>query len=132
MITVSMSVRNAADLLKNAKHAVALTGAGSSTPSGIPDFRSPGSGLWSQYSPMEVASLTTFRHKPETFFDWMRPLASHLLSAQPNPAHVALAELEEAGYIQTVITQNIDALHQRAGSRNDLEIHGTMKISAVC
>ena len=124
-------IRHAAELIKNAKHAVALTGAGSSTPSGIPDFRSPGSGLWSQYQPMEVASLTTFRHKPEIFFEWMRPLASHLLNAQPNSAHVALAQLEQAGYIQTVITQNIDALHQRAGSRNVLEIHGTME-SLTC
>jgi NAD-dependent deacetylase len=125
------SIRLAAELIRNAKHVVTLTGAGSSTPSGIPDFRSPGSGLWSRYQPMEVASLTTFRHNPKIFFDWMRPLANHLFNAQPNPAHVAMAQLEQSGYIQTVITQNIDALHQRAGSKKVLEIHGTME-SLTC
>jgi NAD-dependent deacetylase len=119
------AIRKAAQLIRSARRVVVLTGAGVSTPSGIPDFRSAGSGLWTRFLPMEVASLTVFRTKPETFFAWLRPLASHMLGANPNPAHLALARLEEAGYIQTIITQNIDGLHHRAGSKSVLEIHGT-------
>lgn len=119
------AIQHAAELLRTARQAVVLTGAGYSTPSGIPDFRTAGSGLWTKYLPMEVASLTTFRHNPELFFAWLRPLASHMISAQPNAAHLALARLEQAGYIQTVITQNIDGLHHRAGGRHILEVHGT-------
>jgi len=74
---------------------------------------------------MEVASLSAFRHDPDQFYNWIRPLASHMLSAQPNPAHLALARLEKAGYIESLITQNIDGLHVRAGSKHVLEIHGT-------
>lgn len=119
------SIRQASQLIKKTKAGVVFTGAGISTPSGIPDFRSEGSGLWTRYFPMEVASLTAFRHDPDKFFSWLRPLASHMLSAQPNPAHTAIAELQKEGYINTVITQNIDGLHHRAGSVNILEIHGT-------
>lgn len=124
--TLSASLEKAAAMIRDAKNAVALTGAGSSTPSGIPDFRSSGSGLWTRSSPMEVASLTAFRKQPERFFEWLRPLASHLLSAEPNPAHHALARLEKHKHLETVITQNIDGLHQRAGSANVLQVHGTL------
>jgi NAD-dependent deacetylase len=117
----------AADLIRQAKHAVMLTGAGISTPSGIPDFRSTGSGLWAHDEPMQVASLSTFRTRPEAFFHWFRPLASQIFHAQPNPAHTALAELETRGYIKSIITQNIDTLHQKAGSKTVIEMHGTMK-----
>jgi len=117
----------AAELLKKAKHAVVLTGAGISTPSGIPDFRSEGTGLWSRDEPMEVASLSTFRTDPDRFFAWFRPLASKIFNAQPNPAHLALAELEKVGNIQSLITQNIDGLHHKAGSRNVIEMHGTLR-----
>jgi len=116
-----------ADLLRQSKHAVVLTGAGISTSSGIPDFRSAGTGLWSRDEPLEVASLSTFRTAPENFFNWFRPLASQIYYAQPNPAHHALAELEEAGLIQFIITQNIDTLHQKAGSKNVIEMHGTIQ-----
>lgn len=116
-----------AELLRKAKYAVVLTGAGISTPSGIPDFRSEGTGLWSRDEPLEVASLSTFRTTPERFFVWFRPLASQIFNARPNPAHFALAELEKAGRIQSIITQNIDALHYKAGSRNVIEMHGTMR-----
>ena len=109
------NIEYAAELLRKAKYAVALTGAGLSTPSGIPDFRSEGTGLWSRDEPMEVASLSTFRTDPERFFVWFRPLASLIFNADPNPAHVALAELEKAGRVKSVITQNIDALHHKAG-----------------
>ena len=128
---VHQSIHRAAELVKTSRHAVVLTGAGTSTPSGIPDFRSAESGLWTRYNPMEVASLTTFRHHPERFFTWIRPLARGILSAPPNPAHQALARLEQAGYINTIITQNIDGLHQRAGSKNVLEVHGSFR-SLTC
>ncbi|MCZ2127708.1 MAG: NAD-dependent deacylase [Anaerolineales bacterium] len=117
----------AADLIRQAKYAVALTGAGISTPSGIPDFRSAGSGLWSKDEPLETASLHTFRVKPEAFFHWLRPLAGQMAAAQPNAAHLALAQLEQRGFIKAVITQNIDVLHQKAGSQNVVETHGSMK-----
>ena len=117
----------AAELFRQAKHAVSLTGAGLSTPSDIPDFRSTGTGLWSRDEPMEVASLSTFRTAPELFFDWFRPLASQIFNAQPNTAHLSLAKLEKAGRIHSIITQNIDMLHQKAGSQTVIEMHGTMK-----
>jgi NAD-dependent deacetylase len=116
-----------AELLRKAKYAVVLTGAGLSTPSGIPDFRSEGTGLWSSDEPLEVASLNTFRTDPSRFFFWFRPLASQIFNAAPNPAHLALAELEGAGCIQSIVTQNIDALHHKAGSKKVVEMHGTLR-----
>jgi NAD-dependent deacetylase len=121
------NIEYVAELLRKAKYAVVLTGAGISTPSGIPDFRSEGTGLWSRDEPLEVASLSTFRIDPERFFVWFRPLAGLIFYAEPNPAHVALAQLEKAGHIQSIVTQNIDALHHKAGSRNVIEMHGTMR-----
>jgi NAD-dependent deacetylase len=117
----------AADLLKTSHNTVVLTGAGISTPSGIPDFRSPGVGLWTRMEPMEVASLSSFRHNPEEFYRWFQPLAVQVYSAQPNPAHIALAKLQTAGFISTIITQNIDGLHTRAGAVNVLEVHGSLE-----
>jgi NAD-dependent protein deacetylase/lipoamidase len=124
---IKTNIEYAAELLRKAKYAVVLTGAGISTPSGIPDFRSEGTGLWSRDEPMEVASLSTFRTDSERFFVWFRPLASQIFNAMPNPAHVALAELEKAGRIQSIITQNIDALHHKAGSKTVIEMHGTLR-----
>jgi len=121
------SIEYVAELLRKAKRAVVLTGAGISTPSGIPDFRSEGTGLWSRDEPMEVASLSTFRTDPERFFVWFRPLASLIFNAGPNPAHIALAELEKAERIHSIITQNIDGLHHKAGSKNVIEMHGTLR-----
>lgn len=128
---VDAKLERVAALLRNARHAVVLTGAGISTPSGIPDFRSPGSGLWEKDDPMEVASLYALRRDPQRFYRWVRPLVSLMRQAQPNPAHIALAQLEAAGRIQAVITQNIDGLHQRAGSRVVLELHGHLR-TATC
>ncbi|NJC98672.1 MAG: RNA polymerase subunit sigma [Anaerolineales bacterium] len=125
--TTPTALDDAAQLFRQSKRVVVLTGAGISTPSGIPDFRSEGSGLWSRDEPMEVASLNTFRTHPERFFNWFRPLAGQIFNARPNPAHEALAELERAGIAQTIVTQNIDGLHQKAGSRHVIEMHGTMK-----
>lgn len=124
-------VTRAAELLHASKYAVALTGAGISVPSGIPDFRSPGAGLWEKVNPIEVASIFAFRYQPETFFKWMQPLARKILSAQPNAAHYALADLEAQGYLKTIITQNIDGLHQMAGSQHVLEVHGQWR-EAIC
>jgi NAD-dependent deacetylase len=121
------AIEDAAELVRKAKRAVVLTGAGISTPSGIPDFRSEGTGLWSRDEPLEVASLMSFRTAPERFFEWFRPLAGQIFYAKANAAHLALAELEEAGRVQTIITQNIDALHQKAGSKCVVETHGTMR-----
>jgi NAD-dependent deacetylase len=121
------NIEFAADLIRQAKHAVILTGAGISTPSGIPDFRSSGTGLWSRDEPLEVASLSTFRTHPNLFFEWFRPLASQMFEARPNSAHTALAELEKRGYLKSIITQNIDTLHQKSGSKNVIEMHGTMQ-----
>lgn len=120
-------VQQAANIIRGSRFTVALTGAGSSTPSGIPDFRSPSSGLWERYDPFEVASINAFRYNPDKFYNWMRPLAKGIVSAQPNPAHRGLARLENAGYVQAVITQNIDSLHQIAGSKEVLEVHGSLR-----
>lgn len=121
------NIEYVAELLRKAKYAIVLTGAGISTPSGIPDFRSEGTGLWSRDEPMEVASLSTFRTTPERFFVWFRPLAGQIYNAEPNPAHVTLAQLEDAKRVKSIITQNIDALHHKAGSKNVIEMHGTMR-----
>ncbi len=120
-------IRAAADLLRRALYAVALTGAGISTPSGIPDFRSPKCGLWDNVDPVEVATLFSFRTRPQAFYDWIRPLAKTLMNAQPNPAHLALSRMEQLGRLQCVITQNIDMLHTRAGSQCVVEVHGHMR-----
>jgi NAD-dependent deacetylase len=124
---VQTGIEFAADLFRQSKYTVVLTGAGLSTPSGIPDFRSTGTGLWSHDEPMEVASLTVFRTAPERFYEWFRPLAGQIFNAQPNSAHYALAELEKAGRIHSIVTQNIDNLHQKAGSQSVIEMHGTLQ-----
>jgi len=118
------AIEAAARLIHQARYVVALTGAGHSTPSGVPDFRGTGTGLWSRFDPMIVASIEIFRQHPRAFFDWSRPLMRTMLAAEPNAAHVALAELEQMGKLRAVITQNIDNLHQRAGSKRVLELHG--------
>ncbi len=119
-------LEHAAELFRKARQVVVLTGAGISTPSGIPDFRSEGTGLWSSDEPMEVASLGTFRTHPEKFFTWFRPLAGQIFNALPNPAHKALVELENTDRKVSIITQNIDGLHQKAGSKHVIEMHGSL------
>ena len=114
-----------ARLLAGARHAVVLTGAGVSTESGIPDFRSPG-GLWERYDPMEVGSLDTFVREPERFWSFHRPRYDAIASVEPNAAHRAIAELERRGVVKGLITQNIDGLHERAGSREVVEVHGSL------
>jgi NAD-dependent deacetylase len=127
MTNIEKQIQTAARLIKESTKTVALTGAGISTPSGIPDFRSPGSGLWSQVNPMEVASIIAFRQHPAGFYEWVRPLATKIFNAKPNSAHHALAQLEAAGKLTAVITQNIDGLHQAANSEKVLEVHGHIR-----
>ena len=116
----------AAELLKNSRHTVAFTGAGISVESGIPPFRGP-DGLWSKYDP-NLFHRKYFRENPETSWKLIKELFFDFIGkAEPNPAHRAVAELEKNGYLRSVITQNIDNLHQEAGSANVLEYHGTTK-----
>lgn len=115
-----------AQLLEGARFAVCMTGAGVSTGSGIPDFRSPGTGLWANVDPMEVATISAFREDAEKFWSFYSERMGMLTSAEPNPAHVALARLEDAGYLGGLITQNIDRLHHAAGSREVAEVHGSI------
>jgi NAD-dependent deacetylase len=113
-------------MIAEAGMVVALTGAGISTESGIPDFRSPG-GLWTRYDPMLYATFESFVADPTRFWSMAADLNPLLENALPNPAHLALSELEAIGKCDAVITQNIDHLHQRAGSGLVLELHGTYR-----
>ncbi len=113
----------AAEIWREATCVFALTGAGISVPSGIPDFRSPG-GLWERYRPDEVATLQALRSRPEKVWQFLCEAALIFGDAAPNAGHEALAALEAAGRLEAVVTQNIDGLHQRAGSRNVVEFHG--------
>lgn len=119
-----------AALIARSEHIVALTGAGISVPSGIPDFRSPGTGLWSKVDPMKVATIEAFHNDPQTFWDFYRPRLQMLHDIQPNAAHGTLAELERRGKCAAVITQNIDRLHQAAGTRRVIEVHGSIETSS--
>jgi NAD-dependent deacetylase len=123
-----------AELIGTAGSVVALTGAGISVPSGIPDFRSPRTGLWENVDPMEVAHIDVFRRDPERFWRFYGERFQSLEHKRPNRAHEALARLEQAGLLSAVITQNIDRLHARAGSRELIEVHGTIDHSSclVC
>lgn len=118
-------IQRAAEMISTARYCVAFTGAGISTPSGIPDFRSSNNGLWQRYDPIRVASLTAFHKTPYLFYEWFRPLFITSWQAKPNAAHTALAALEKNKFIKAVITQNIDDLHQKAGSEQVFELHGT-------
>jgi NAD-dependent deacetylase len=116
-----------AELLRAAGgSAVALTGAGVSVPSGIPDFRSPGTGLWANVNPMEVAHITVFQRDPERFWSFYGQRFASLSDKRPNGAHHALADLERRGLLRTVVTQNIDGLHAAGGVTDLIEVHGTI------
>jgi NAD-dependent deacetylase len=122
-------ITKVAHIIQDARHLVAFTGAGISTDSGIPDFRSDSSGLWKRtdIDPLEVASLFGFRQNPGAFYKWVKPLATTILDAKPNESHLALAHLEARGTLKSVITQNIDMLHTRAGNTTIFELHGHMR-----
>jgi NAD-dependent deacetylase len=115
-----------AELIRESERVVALTGAGVSVPSGIPDFRTPGKGLWAKVDPMAVATIDAFHADTKRFWDFYRPRFHDLADKEPNPAHDALAELERRGLLEAVITQNVDRLHRKAGSENVVEVHGSI------
>ena len=119
-----------AELIRTHQPCVVLTGAGVSTESGIPDFRSP-DGLWAEYDPLDYASLASFQRDPVRIWDFYGRRFAFLVEAEPNHAHRALARLEALGLVEAVVTQNIDLLHERAGSREVIEVHGSIR-RAVC
>ena len=118
-----------AELIRDRQPCVVLTGAGVSTESGIPDFRSP-TGMWADFDPREYATVGAFRRDPEKVWRFYAPRFSMLTDAAPNRAHLALAELERLGFVRAVVTQNIDLLHERAGSRDVVEVHGSIRTSS--
>lgn len=119
-----------AGLVRDAGSVVALSGAGISVPSGIPDFRTPGSGLWSDVDPTEVAHIDAWRRDPARFWAFYEHRFQTLDGRQPNGAHRALVELERRGLLDAVVTQNIDRLHRLAGTRELVEVHGTIATSS--
>ena len=124
-------VADLARLLGRAGSVVALTGAGISVPSGIPDFRTPATGLWANVDPMEVAHIDAWRADPERFWSFYGERLQTLGDKRPNGAHRALAALERRGRLDAVITQNIDMLHRKAGTRELVEVHGSIG-ACVC
>jgi NAD-dependent deacetylase len=125
-----VSAADLAALVKERQPCVVLTGAGISTESGIPDFRSP-TGIWAEVDPFEVASIQAFRRDPERVWSFYRKRVGMLLDAEPNAGHHALAELERRRLVEAVVTQNIDTLHSRAGSEQVVEVHGSIR-AAEC
>lgn len=122
-------LEEAAKVWRASKSAVALTGAGISVASGIPDFRSS-EGLWAEFDPMEYATLEAFIHEPKKVWQMFLAVSQLVRASSPNAAHVALAELEKAGRLKAVVTQNIDGLHQVAGSKKVIEMHGCGRVLA--
>jgi NAD-dependent deacetylase len=124
-----MSVQRLAELLRTRQPCVVLTGAGISTESGIPDFRSA-EGIWAKYDPFKVAHIDAFRRDPARVWEFYALRLHVLESAEPNAGHLALAQLEEAGLVLAVVTQNVDGLHARAGSQEIVEVHGSLREAA--
>jgi NAD-dependent deacetylase len=124
------SIEKAARAVLDSSLTLALTGAGISVESGIPDFRSKG-GLWDRYDPEEYASIYSFQKNPEKVWHMLREMEEIVDKARPNAAHIGLAELEEMGLLRSVITQNVDNLHQEAGSQDVIEYHGNSR-SLTC
>jgi len=129
-VAISVAVERLAELIRGSRSTVALTGAGISVPSGIPDFRTPETGLWANVDPMEVAHIDVFERDPARFWSYYRPRFQSLGDKRPNAAHEALAELEQRQLLDGVITQNIDRLHGAAGSREVVEVHGSIETSS--
>jgi len=119
-----------AELIRESSCTVALTGAGISVPSGIPDFRTPGEGIWEKVDPMEVAHIDAFRRDPAKFWGFYRQRLQLLGGVEPNDAHRVLAELERRGALEAVITQNIDGLHEKGGAERVIEVHGSIRTSS--
>lgn len=120
-------IKKTARLIRNSNKTMVLTGAGISTESGIPDFRSPNTGLWENMDPMEALSTSVLYNNPQKFYKEGFNILLSMTNAEPNKAHFALAEMEKLGYIKGIITQNIDNLHYKAGSHYILEVHGNTR-----
>jgi NAD-dependent deacetylase len=123
-------IRKTAKTISESKKTIALTGAGISVASGIPPFRGKG-GLWEKYNPDEYASVTSFLENPKKVWIMLKEMIDTILPAKPNPAHIALYELEKMGFLSGIITGNVDSLHQAAGSKNVWELHGSNR-SLIC
>jgi NAD-dependent protein deacetylase/lipoamidase len=121
-----MSVERLAELVRERQPCLVLTGAGISTESGIPDFRSA-EGIWAKYDPAEVATIDAFRRDPAQVWEFYSRRVGVLGQAEPNDGHRALVDLEQSGWVRAVVTQNVDGLHQRAGSREVVEVHGSLR-----
>ena len=124
-----MSVERLAELIRSRQPCVVLTGAGISTESGIPDFRSP-TGIWAEVDPMEYASIRAFRADPEKVWSFYAKRVDMLIGAEPNDGHLVLAELERRGLVRAIVPQNIDLLHTRAGSKDVVEVHGSIRTAS--
>jgi NAD-dependent deacetylase len=122
------AITQLAQMLDGARGAWVLTGAGISTESGLPDYRGP-AGMWRNRSFAELASIEAMRREPREFWDFYRMRLDHLGDAKPNAAHAALARLQRAGIVERVVTQNVDGLHQLAGSDGVLELHGSLRVA---
>ncbi len=120
-------IEKAVELITKSKHLTALTGAGVSAESGIPTFRGK-DGLWNKYRPEELATPEAFARNPELVWKWYAWRMELVFNAKPNPAHYALAELEKMGLLKVLITQNVDDLHERAGSKEVLHLHGRLNV----
>jgi NAD-dependent deacetylase len=120
---MSNPFEDAAQMLRKSQAAVAVTGAGASEESGIPTFRGA-EGLWAKYPPAEYATIDAYLENPAKIWGFWRELVAEFSHCKPNPGHVALANLEKQGILKAVVTQNIDGLHQAAGSRMVIEYHG--------
>lgn len=120
-------IEKLAQLINEHKRFYALTGAGVSTDSGIPDFRSPGTGLWEKIDPIAVSSVEVLNSNPRLFYEAGFSRFSKISLAEPNEGHYSLARLEEKGYLKGLVTQNIDGLHVKAGSKNVWEVHGHLR-----
>ena len=127
MTELKQLAAEAAELIKKSRKTIALTGAGISTESGIPDFRSKGTGLWEKFDPMQMSSVSALLSNLKQFYDFNLKRWSSFRDARPNIAHIALAELESHGFLYSVITQNIDGLHIKAGSKRVWEVHGHLR-----
>ena len=127
MLDYRESIEKLAELVKKSKKTIALTGAGASTESGIPDFRGKENGLWNKYKPEEVASIRALVNNPKEFYQLNMQWWGDILQSKPNPTHLALAELEKMGWLFGIITQNIAGLHQKAGSARVWEVHGHLR-----
>jgi NAD-dependent deacetylase len=129
VVPAALNTASLAEVIRARQPCVVLTGAGISTESGIPDFRSP-SGIWAQYDPMEYATIAAFRRDPAKVWEFYSLRFETLATAEPNAGHLALAELERAGLVSAIVTQNIDGLHLRAGSQEVIEVHGSIRTAS--